>query len=179
MAVGGGASVYQAGGQLGQMGNASISGGASQIANLLKQFSAQQNFGALDAEANRNIGLAQGNVNNLFQNQMKGFHENVGGGLMSQLRAQKANLQKRGLGGAAALLGDGGAGRQYDSVMSRLKDTWYANGLQQMTGFRKQRQRVADSGSARLTNLMAQLSGLSSGMISANTPRDQYMYGNV
>lgn len=170
------ASTYMAGsGYQGGRGSASVGGAMAPLLNVFKQAQAAQSQGPLDTEALRNINLAQGNVESLFRNQLQGFHQNTGGSLLKQLAANRKALEARGLGGAIPLLGDMGTDREYNLTMGKLRDSWFSNLLKHQTGFLGQRTRVAESASNRLSNVLAQLAGLSSGLISANTPRAAYL----
>lgn len=151
-------------------GGASVGGGASAIVKLMQQMQGSMKPGALDMEAYKGVNNAEGNVESLFRNQLQGFHQNTGGGLLSQLAKQRSALQARGLGGAIPLLGDAGADRNYNLTMGKLKDTWLSNLLGQKTGFMKQRTSIANSASQRLSQVLSQLAGTSAGLIQANTP---------
>lgn len=165
----------KAGGAVKGFENVSVSANSGNLVKMLQQLQAQAAPNQLDRAALEGLNASERDVSNLYQKQLEGWGQNVGGALVAQKTKAQSNLAARGLGNLIPQLGDMGTDRQYNLTMGALKDDWLQNRLNQMAGLSKQRAQVNSRAGARVASLVGQLSGTASDLFRSRTSTESFL----
>lgn len=155
--------------------NVNLASNSGNLVRLLQQLQGMASRNSLDDAAINALNASERDVNALYDAQMKGWHENLGGSLVNQMAQNRKNLSDRGLGNLLPALGDMGTDREYNLVMGQLKDDWLQNGLNHMAGLSKQRAQVNSRAAGRVASMLGSLSGTASQLYGDRTNTEAFI----